>query len=82
MLIFAAVITLGVNIARYMTGGEYNFLECAGIFAAIALSVVITIVTEGKSAKAFEALNRINEDTLVKALRDNSPQLIPQKDIV
>lgn len=81
MLIFAAVITLGVNIARYMTGGEYNFLECAGIFAAIALSVVITIVTEGKSAKAFEALNRINEDTLVKALRDNSPQLIPQKDI-
>ena len=55
MLIFAAVITLGVNIARYMTGGEYNFLECAGIFAAIALSVVITIVTEGKSAKAFEA---------------------------
>ncbi len=36
----------------------------------------------GKSAKAFEALNRINEDTLVKALRDNSPQLIPQKDIV
>ena len=35
----------------------------------------------GKSAKAFEALNRINEDTLVKALRDNSPQLIPQKDI-
>lgn len=82
MLIFAAVITLGVNIARYMTGGEYNFLECAGIFAAIALSVVITIVTEGKSAKAFEALNRINEDTLVKALRDNAPQLIPQKDIV
>ena len=80
MLIFAAVITLGVNIARYMTGGEYNFLECAGIFAAIALSVVITIVTEGKSAKAFEALNRINEDTLVKALRDNSPQLIPPKD--
>ena len=69
MLIFAAIITLGVNIARYFTGGEYNFLECAGIFCAIALSVVITIITEGKSAKAFEELNRINEDTLVKAIR-------------
>ena len=82
MLIFAAIITLGVNIARFFTGGEYNFLECAGIFTAISLSVVITIITEGKSAKAFEALNQINEDTLVKALRAGEPQLIAQKEIV
>lgn len=82
MLIFAAIITLAVNITRYFTGGEYNFLECAGIFAAILLSVVITILTEGKSAKAFEALNRINEDTLVKVLREGKPQLIPQRDVV
>ena len=82
MLIFAAIITLGVNIARYFTGGEYNFLECAGIFCAIALSVVITIITEGKSAKAFEELNRINEDTLVKVIRDGEPTLVPQRDIV
>ena len=82
MLLFAAIITLAVNITRYFTGGEYNFLECAGIFAAIFLSVAITIVTEGKSAKAFEALNKINEDTLIKVLRDGEPQLIPQKDIV
>lgn len=82
MLLFAAIITLAVNITRYFTGGEYNFLECAGIFAAIFLSVAITIVTEGKSAKAFEALNKINEDTLIKVLRGGEPQLIPQKDIV
>ena len=82
MLLFAAIITLAVNITRYFTGGEYNFLECAGIFAAIFLSVAITIVTEGKSAKAFEALSKINEDTLIKVLRGGEPQLIPQKDIV
>lgn len=82
MLLFAAIITLSVNITRYFTGGEYNFLECAGIFAAIFLSVAITIVTEGKSAKAFEALSKINDDTLIKVLRDGEPQLIPQKDIV
>ena len=81
MLIFAAIITLAVNITRYFTGGEYNFLECVGIFAAIALSVVITI-TEGKSAKAFEALNKINEDTLIKVIRNGGPQLITQKEIV
>ena len=82
LLIFAAIITLAVNITRCITGGEYNFLECAGIFAAIFLSVVITIVTEGKSAKAFEALSRINEDTLIKVLRGGEAQLIAQKDIV
>lgn len=82
MLIFAAIITLAVNITRYFTGGEYNFLECVGIFAAIALSVVITIITEGKSAKAFEALNKINEDTLIKVIRNGEPQLITQKEIV
>ncbi len=82
MLIFAAIITLAVNITRYFTGGEYNFLECIGIFAAIALSVVITIITEGKSAKAFEALNKINEDTLIKVIRNGEPQLITQKEIV
>ncbi len=82
MLIFAAIITLAVNITRYFTGGEYNFLECVGIFAAIALSVVITIITEGKSAKAFEALNKINEDTLIKVIRNGGPQLITQKEIV
>ena len=82
MLIFAAIITLAVNITRYFTGGEYNFLECVGIFAAIALSVVITIITEGKSAKTFEALNKINEDTLIKVIRNGEPQLIAQKEIV
>lgn len=82
MLIFAAIITLAVNITRYFTGGEYNFLECVGIFAAIALSVVITIITEGKSAKVFEALNKINEDTLIKVIRNGEPQLITQKEIV
>ena len=82
LLIFAAVITLAVNITRYYTGGEYNFFECIGIFAAIGLSVAITIITEGKSAAAFEALNRINEDTLIKAIRNGEPQLITQKDIV
>lgn len=82
MLIFAAVITLAVNITRFIKGGEYNFLECAGIFLAITLSVVITIITEGKSARAFEALNKMNEDTLVKVIRSGSPQRIAQKEIV
>ena len=82
LLIIAAVITVAVNVANYVRGGEYNFIECVGIFVAIALCVVITVVTEGKSAKAFEALNKINEDTLVKVIRNGEAQYVTQASIV
>ncbi|EGT3617269.1 calcium-translocating P-type ATPase, PMCA-type [Clostridium perfringens] len=82
MLISAGIIALGVNIIRSLNGGNADFLECLGIFIAISLSVIITVFMEQKSAKAFEALSKINEDTLVKIIRDNEVQVIPQKDIV
>ena len=82
MLIAAGVIALVVNIIRASTNGEADFLECVGIFTAISLSVVITVVMEGRSAKAFEALNKINEDVMVRVLRDKSTVMLNQKDIV
>ncbi len=82
MLILAAFITLGVNIARAVTGGETDFLECVGIFVAISLSVVITVIMEGKSAKAFETLSKITEDNEIKIIRNGETQLVLQKEIV
>lgn len=82
MLLFAVLITVGVNVARYYSGGETDFIECVGIFAAILLSVMITVAMEGRSAKAFEELSKLNEDTFVKVTRGGKTQLIPQRDIV
>ena len=82
MLIMAGLIALGVNLFQGATGGEADYLECVGIFAAIALSVVITVVMEGKSAKAFEALSQISDNTVVKALRDGETVLLGQSEIV
>ena len=82
MLIMAGVIALAVNIILAVTNGEADFWECVGIFAAISLSVIITVVMEGRSAKAFEALNKINEDVTVKVLRNGNPVMLHQKDIV
>jgi len=82
MLIATAFIALFVNIVRMMGDGEADFLECIGIFAAISLSVVITVVMEGRSAEAFEALSKFNEDTLAKVIRNGSVLLIPQKEVV
>lgn len=82
MLIAAAALTLAVNIVRACTGGKADFWECAGIFAAISLSVAITVIMEGKSAKAFEALNKLNEDMRVKVIRDGETQIIHKNELV
>lgn len=82
MLIMAGVIALVVNVIRASTGSEADFLECVGIFAAIFLSVMITVIMEGKSAKAFEALSKISDDTMIKVLRNGDTLLLSQKEIV
>ena len=49
----------------------------------IEQKIVGMISSAGDSkAKAFEALNKINEDTLIKVIRNGEPQLITQKEIV
>ena len=82
MLIMAGVIALLVNMIRATTGSEADFLECLGIFAAIFLSVLITVIMEGKSAKAFEALSRISDDAMIKVIRDGTTHLVSQREIV
>lgn len=82
MLVFAAVLTTGINIAKLMTGRETDFIECAGIFAAIILSTAITLIMEGKSAKAFEALERMNSGGKVRVLRNGSHTMLPPEEIV
>lgn len=82
MLIMAGIIALAVNIFQSTTGGEGDILECAGIFAAISLSVIITVVMEGKSAKAFEALSQISDNAVIKAIRDGNTIMLNQEDIV
>lgn len=82
LLIFAGIIATAVNIIRGLTGGHADIIECIGIFFAIALSVIITVVMEGKSAKAFEALNRMKEDIQVKVIRDGKITMLSQSDLV
>lgn len=82
MLILAGIIALFVNIVRFYTGGESDFLECVGIFAAISLAVIITVIMEGRSAKAFEALSKINDATLVKVIRNKEIKKIEQNELV
>lgn len=84
LLLVAALITVGVNVLRALTdiGGKVDLFECVGIFAAIALSVAITLVMEGRSARAFEALRRLAGNIRVRVIRDGVPAVIPAEELV
>ncbi|MCQ2914553.1 MAG: calcium-translocating P-type ATPase, PMCA-type [Alphaproteobacteria bacterium] len=82
MLEIAALIAFGINYARGLNGQPTEYIECVGIVVAIFLSVSISLIMEGRSAKAFDALNKIKDDIFVKVSRNNEIKLINQKDLV
>lgn len=76
MLLGAWVLAIGINVFRYTRGQRFDYFECFGIFLAIGLSVVISVVMEGKSAKAFEELTNLQENSLVCVLRNGNMESV------
>lgn len=82
ILLVALAITVAVNIINVVNGEPFDIIECAGILVAIALSVTITIIMEGRSAKAFDALNKMGDDITVKVMRGGKLCLMSQNELV
>ena len=77
LILFAAlVITVAVNVFAAVRGGAFDFVEVAGILAAIVVSVTISLVMEGKSSKAFEALKKEAKAVKVKIVRGGKVMLL------
>lgn len=53
MLIAAGLIALAVNIIRDVTGAEADYLECVGVFVAISISVIISVVMGGQKRESL-----------------------------
>ena len=81
ILLFSLSIALSINIAKTIAGGEGDFSECIGIFIAISISVIITLVMEGSSKRAFDALGKMMDSLFVKVVRDGKTQIISQTEV-
>lgn len=81
LLFFAWLITIAVNAVNAAQGGHFDVYECVGIFVAIVISVVLTVVMEGRSAKAFDELNKIKEGVEIKVVRGGIAQYVPQQEL-
>ena len=82
ILMVGFIITFGANIGKAVKTGDGDFTECFGILAAVVLSVTITLVMEGSSKKAFNALKSVNGVLSVKVIRNGKTDFVPSNDIV
>lgn len=84
ILLVALFLSLGVSIYEYSTGhaGVSAFLEPIGILVAVLLATVIGFLFEQSANKKFEILNKVNDDTLVKVIRNENVCQITKKEVV
>ena len=77
-----SLIIAGVHCWGPEAKGFSAFLEPIGIFFAIILASCVSFFFELKANRAFDILNTVNDDIMVKVIRDGSITEIPRKEVV
>lgn len=76
ILLIAAFLSLGIAFVHQ------EFAETIGIFCAIFLATGVAFWFEMDANKKFDILNQVNDETLIKVIRNGNVSEIPKKDIV
>ena len=85
ILLFALLLSGTIAFYNGVYGGVEGwgpYLELIGIAAAVLLATTVAHILEAQNEKTFKSLNEVNDDTLVKVIRNNNVCQVPRKDIV
>lgn len=84
ILLVALALSIGIAVYQYACteASPSVFFEPLGILFAIILATLIGFILELKNEKTFQALNEVDDDTLVKVIRDGNVCQVPRRDIV
>lgn len=84
ILLVALLMSLSVSIYHYATGESDGsvFLEPVGILVAVLLATMVGFAFELSANKKFDILNQVNDDTLVKVIRNGNVCEIFKKEVV
>ncbi len=77
-----SMVIAGVHCWGPEAKGIAAFLEPVGIFFAIMLASTVGFFFEMKAGRAFDVLNTVNDDTLVKVIREGNICQITKKEVV
>lgn len=76
ILLIATFLSLGISFIHW------EFAETIGIICAIILATGVAFWFEMDANKKFDVLNKVNDDTLIKVIRNSNVCEISKKDIV
>lgn len=85
ILLFALLLSGGISFYEGVFGGAAGwkpYLEPIGIAAAVLLATAVAHILESQNEKTFKSLNEVNDDTLVKVIRNGNVCQIPRRDVV
>ena len=84
ILLVALALSIGVACYEFFSGsdGASVFFEPAGILVAVLLATVVGFLFELSANKKFEVLNKVNDDTLVKVIRNGNVCQITKREVV
>ena len=85
ILLFALLLSGAIAFYNGVYGGIKGwepYLELVGIAVAVLLATTVAHILEAQNEKTFKSLNEVNDDTLVKVIRNNNVCQVPRKDIV
>lgn len=85
ILLFALLLSGAIAFYNGVYGGVEGwkpYLELVGIAAAVLLATSVAHILEAQNEKTFKSLNTVNDDTLVKVIRNSNVCQVPRRDIV
>ncbi|MBO7134259.1 MAG: calcium-translocating P-type ATPase, PMCA-type [Bacteroidales bacterium] len=84
ILLIALLLSIGISIYQFGWGGDDAsvFFEPAGILIAVLLATMVGFFLELSNEKTFQSLNEVNDETLVKVIRNGNVCQVQRKEIV
>lgn len=85
ILLAALVLSGAISFYQGVFGGEPGiepYFEPIGIAVAVLLATGVAYILESQNEKTFKSLNEVNDETLVKVIRNNNVCQVQRKDIV
>lgn len=82
ILLMAILLSFGIAVVIYISEGKLEISETVGIAIAILLATGISTWFVWDAGKKFDVLNKVNDQTPVKVIRNGIIQEVPKIDIV